>query len=101
MKPPKGSEPEGRGFGKPYRPQPGVTFLAYGAFVRSLVSVEPPPPTGLVAVDVEGKWNHGAHDTLSLIVDPEVAREWGRYLIEGADKAEQDLKRYHAEGFPS
>jgi hypothetical protein len=90
MLPPEGSEPEGPGWMKPWRPQPGVTFLAFGAYTRSLVAVEPPPPRGLVGVDVQGKWNHGAKDTLSLIVVAHTAREWGAALIEAADAAERD-----------
>jgi hypothetical protein len=76
VQPPEGSEPEGAGFGKPWVPQASVTFLAFGAYVRSIVRTEPPPARGLVGMDVPGKWNHGAKDTLSLIVRPEVAREW-------------------------
>jgi hypothetical protein len=90
MKPPEGSEPEGPGMGKPWVPQPGVTFLVFGAYTRSLVAIEPPPPRGLVGVDVKGKWNHGAEDTLSLLVSPEVAEEWGADLRDGARAARRD-----------
>lgn len=90
MQPPEGSEPEGAGMGKPWVPQPGVTFLAFGAYSRSLVAIEPPPPRGLVGADVRGKWNHGAEDTLSLLIDPEVAEEWGRDLIAAARAARRD-----------
>jgi hypothetical protein len=90
MDPPEGSEPEGADMGKPWVPRPGVTFLAEGAYVRSIVAVQPPPPRGLVGIDVAGKWNHGAKDTLSLITSPDTAREWGQALLEAADAAERD-----------
>ncbi len=76
--------------GKPWVPRPGVTFLASGAYTRSLVAVEPPPPRGLVGVDLTGKWNHGAEDPLSLIVYPDVAEEWGTDLIAAAGGARRD-----------
>jgi hypothetical protein len=92
--PAEGSEPEGPGFGKPWRAQPGVTFLAEGAFVRTIIELEPGPPQGLVAIDVQGKWNHGARDTLSIICHPEVATEWGAFLGEAAKTAPADAERY-------
>lgn len=76
--------------GKPWVPRPGATFLVFGTYNRSLVAVEPAPPRGLVGIDAKGKWNHGSDDTLSMIVSPEVAREWGEQLIEAADAAERD-----------
>jgi hypothetical protein len=90
MEPPEGSEPEGPGMGKPWVPRPGVMFLVFGTYNRSLVAIQPPPPRGLVGVDAKGKWNHGAEDTLSMIVSPDVAREWGEQLIEAAAAAERD-----------
>jgi hypothetical protein len=93
MEPPEGSEPDGPGWLKAWRPQPGVTFLAAGAYTRSLVAIDPPPPRGLVGVDVEGRWNHGGEDKLSLIVHPDTAREWGEALIEAADAAERDERK--------
>lgn len=95
MQPPEGSEPEGQGVGKPWVPRPGVTFLAFGALVRSLLDqTKGHEGSGLVGVDVQGKWNHGAHDTLSIIVRPDVAEEWGRFLLEGAAAARLDQERY-------
>jgi hypothetical protein len=95
MQPPEGSEPEGAGFGKPWAPQPGVTFLAAGAFVRSLIDqTKGREGHGLVGVDVQGKWNHGAADTLSLIVSPDIAEEWGQCLIDGAKAARVDQVRW-------
>ena len=90
MQPPEGSEPEGPGWLKAWVPRPGVNFLAFGAYTRSLVAVEPPPPRGLVGADIKGKWNHGAEDTLSLIIGPDVAEEWGRDLIAAAQAARKD-----------
>ena len=93
MGPPEGSEPEGHGFGKPWVPQVGVTFIATGALVRSLVDLtKGREGEGLVGIDVAGKWNHAAKDTLSIITDPEVAEEWGHFLIEAALAARKDAK---------
>jgi hypothetical protein len=89
MEPPSGSEPEGPGMGKPWVPQPGVTFLAFGAYVRSLVALQP-EVAGLVGADVGGKWNHGAPDTLSLIMAPDTAREIAEALLDAAGAAERD-----------
>lgn len=95
MQAPEGSEPEGAGIGKPWVPRPGVTFLAQGAFVRSLIDqTKGHEGEGLVGVDVQGKWNHGAKDTLSMIVHPDVAEEWGQFLIDGAKAARADQARY-------
>jgi hypothetical protein len=94
MGPVPGSEPEGSGFSKTWVPQPGVTFLANSAFVRSIIELEPGPVHGLVAIDIEGKWNHGAHDTLSIITSPEVAKEWAEFMIEAASAAPGDAERY-------
>jgi len=88
--PPEGSEPDGPGFGKPWVPRPGVTFLAKGAVVRSALDLTKGRVDGIVAMDVLGKWNHAAADTLSIICHPGVAREWGQYLIEAADAADAD-----------
>lgn len=89
-----GATPEGEGWLKPWVPQPGVTFLAEGASVRSLVALEPPPARGIVGVDVPGKWNHGARDNLSLICHADVAEEWGRYLVDAAGAARRDETAY-------
>lgn len=78
---------------KTWVPRPGVTFLVFRTTNRSVVAVEPPPPRGLVGIDADGKWNHGGEDTLSMLVDPEIAREWGAQLIEAADAAERDERR--------
>jgi hypothetical protein len=93
MDPVPGSEPEGGGFGKPWVPQPGVTFLVEGAYVRSLVDITT-GPKGLVGVDVQGKWNHGAKDTLSILVHPEVAEQWGEWMMKGAAGAREDEAVY-------
>lgn len=91
MEPPEGSEPQGAGFGKPWVPQIGVTFVASGAFVRSLIAVTGGSDgDGLVGIDVAGKWHSGAKDTLSIVVHPDVAEEWGHYLIECAAAARRD-----------
>lgn len=93
MQPPEGSEPEGPGFGKPWVPQVGVTFMASGALVRSLIDMTAGQEgNGLVAMDVAGKWNHAAADTLSIITHPDVAEEWGHYLIDCAAAARKDQK---------
>jgi hypothetical protein len=76
-----------------------VTFLAEGAFVRSLIDLtEDHRGLGLVGIDVQGKWNHGARDTLSMICHPEVAEEWGRFLLEAAAAARKDQRRYRTGG---
>ena len=93
LEPIEGSEPEGTGFGKPWVPQIGVTFLANGALVRSLLDLtEGHEREGLVGMDVTGKWNHAAEDTLSIIAHPDVAEEWGRFLIAGAEAARKDAE---------
>lgn len=94
MRAPIGSEPQGGGFGKPWAPQPGVTFLAAGALVRTVIEVEPGPPQALLAVDVEGKWNHGAKDTLSMLVLPDVALEWATFMVECVAACPGDEARY-------
>jgi hypothetical protein len=94
MTPPEGSEINAEGFGTLWAPQPGVTFLGSGALTRSIVGVSPPPVHGLVGVDLKGKWNHGAADTLSLIVNPGVAQEWGNDLLDAAAQAPLDAEVY-------
>jgi hypothetical protein len=94
--PAPGSEPEGGGFGKPWVAQPGVTFLAESAFVRSVVDVGS-GGQGLVAIDVQGKWNHGARDTLSIICHPDVAKEWADFLVHAAHAAPRDAARWRIE----
>jgi hypothetical protein len=91
--PPEGSLPDGTGTGKPWIPRPGATFLTESVLTRSLVAVEPPPPQGVVGIDLQGRWNHGAGDILSLIVHPKVAREWASDLLAAADAAERDEER--------
>jgi hypothetical protein len=92
MEPREGSEPEGAGFGKPWVPNPLATFLGEGAFVRSLVTSEPiPKRRGLVGMDVRGNWrNRDNEETVSIIVHPDVAEEWGNALIEAAEAARKD-----------
>lgn len=93
MQPPEGSEPDGPGFGKTWVPRRGVTFLASGALVRSLIDLsEANDGQGLVGMDIEGKWNHAAKDVLSIIAHPDVAEEWGNYLIEAAAAARKDAR---------
>jgi hypothetical protein len=41
-------------------------------------------------MDVKGKWNHGAEDTLSMIASPDTIREWADAMLEAADAAERD-----------
>ncbi len=85
---PADSEPDGKGFLQAWVPQTGVTFLANGAFVRSII--DPKTDEGLVAFDIDGKWNHAAKDTLSVICHRDVAREMGQYLLDAADAAKRD-----------
>ena len=93
-----GSEPEGAGYGKEWVPAPGVTFLAEGAFVRSVLDATQGRWIGIVAMDVEGKWNHGAKDTLSILMHRDVAAEWGRYLVDAALAAAHDEERARRDG---
>lgn len=92
---PKRRRPDGDGFGKPYVPDPGVTFLIHGAEVSSVLGfnktrgVEEPQAT--VAIDMGGKWNHGAKDTLTAFCHPDIAREMAQALLEAADAAERDV----------
>jgi hypothetical protein len=96
--PPEGSEPEGPGFGKPWVPRPGVTFVASGAYVRSLIDLtEGREGRALIGMDVTGKWNHAAPDTLSIVVSPDVALEWAEYIIEAHAACEADERRWRAE----
>lgn len=90
--PREGSEPEGAGFGKPWVPAPGVTFLVFGAYTRSII--DPDKNEGLVAVDLEGKWNHGAIDTLSCIISKEVAWELAAFLAQAVQAATKDEERW-------
>lgn len=84
-----GSEPDGPGFGRPWVATPGATFIADGAFVRSVVAATS-PPRGLVAMDLPGRWNRAAKDTLSVIISPETAEELGAFLTEAAGAARRD-----------
>ena len=94
MEPPEGSEPDGPGPGNVWVPQVGVTFIATGAYVRSLLDMTSGREgQGLVGIDVAGKWNHAAKDTLSIITTPDMAEEWGRFLIEVAAAAREDQAR--------
>lgn len=94
MTAPAGSTPEGEGWGKPWRPQPGVTFLAFGALTRTFIETEPGPVQGMAGIDLTGKWNHGAADTLSIICHASVAEEWGRDLQEVGIQAPLDAVEY-------
>lgn len=79
---------------QPWVPQIGVTFIATGALVRSLIDLtKGREGNGLVGIDVAGKWNHAAKDTLSIITDSDVAEEWGHYLIEAAQAARKDQEK--------
>jgi len=95
MLPVEGSEPEGPGFGKPWVPRAGVTFVVGSCHVRSAIDVM--RSEGIVCVDLDGKWNHGAHDILSLIMAVEQADELGAYLREAAKAAPADLERWKVE----
>jgi hypothetical protein len=78
-----------------------ATYLAAGAFVRSMVGLtlgEAPAPR--VLVDLEGKWNHGAADGLTLVATPELAEELAAYLLEAAKAARRDLHAYLAGNRP-
>lgn len=72
-----------------------TTYNVFGAATSStlgLTAGEAPRP--LVLADLTGKWNHGAHDELTLMLAPEVAREWAQILTQCADAAERDLAAY-------
>lgn len=92
MEPREGSEPEGRGFGRPYKVPVGTTFLAEGAFVRSVIDVR--GRQGIVAVDLAGKWNHAARDTLAVMLRAEVAEELSGYLSTAAAAARSDWQEW-------
>ena len=86
-KPRDGSNPEGPGFGKPYVPKPGATFVAEGAFVTSLLgNNERPMP--LIAMDVQGHFlGLKGNLTMSIIVHADVADDWGPAMTEAAKVA--------------
>ncbi len=86
--PPSDSSPAGEGFAKPWVPRPGVTFMAEGAMVRSIIN--PKNGDGMVAFDLGGRWKSAADDTLSVICHRDVAREIGQYLLDAADAAKRD-----------
>ena len=86
--PPKDHEPEGQEFGKPWRVPVGTTFIVSGAMVRSIIDQK--RSRGMVAVDLGGKWNHAAEDTLALIIDRDTAKEIAAYLTEAVAAAEHD-----------
>lgn len=90
MEPPANAEGIDPELGRVWRPQPGVTFLAASAYVRTFIEIEPGPVRGMVGMDIAGKWNHGAKDTLSAICHRDTAEEWGRFLIEAAHQAPLD-----------
>ena len=64
-----------------------------GSAAKTLVSGQGVSAPDGVGVDLAGKWNHGAQDTLSLIVHPDIAREWARDLLAAADAAEADERK--------
>jgi hypothetical protein len=73
------------------------TYNASGAFTRSVVGLAVgEAPFATVLVDLTGKWNHGAADELSLIMTPDLAREWAATLAEAATAADADLAAYLA-----
>jgi hypothetical protein len=98
VEPTPDSEPEGRGIGKVYAPQTGTTFLGFGAFVRSIIAAQPEPAQPLVSVDLEGKWNHGAKDRLSILLSPELALELAALLKEAAPAAREDVIAWRRSG---
>jgi hypothetical protein len=73
-------------------PRDEVTFLAFGARTNSVVAMSP-YIKGLVEVKLEGKWNHGKRDSLTLLIAPDVAEQWGTDLIDGAAAAREDEAR--------
>jgi hypothetical protein len=92
--PREGSTPAGEGFGKAWVAAPKA-YLAEGAFVRTVIDVTSHArPEALIGIDLTGKWNHGPREDLSILIDPEIAEELGRYLIEGARVAPEDLEQF-------
>lgn len=71
-----------------------VPYLVFGAHTRSMVALQPEPVMGLVESQTEGKWNHGAPYKLTLLIDPDIAEEWGRDLIDCAAAARRDEQAY-------
>jgi len=90
-----GSEPEGPGFSKPYLAGVGTTFLFGGAYVRTVIDVA--NERGLVVLDIQGRWNHGARDTLTLFLTADGAKEVGPMLVEAAEACPGDWERYRRE----
>lgn len=68
--------------------------MGHGAYVRSVIGALPPPAKGLVAVDLDGHWNHGANDVHSIVLYPELAHDLARMLIEAADQAVIDCAQW-------
>jgi hypothetical protein len=90
--PREGSEPEGPDFGKPYLAAVGTTFVYGGSYVCTAIDVT--NRRAMVILNVQGKWNHGAEDTLTIFLTADAAKELAPSLTEAAETCPADWRRW-------